>query len=79
MSPDQIEVGKTYKHREGSSVEKTVLEIADYDFECGTRTQVTVRWLIRLPEVTVVRQGLLSLADFARWANVVVDGPATGD
>ena len=73
MSPDQIEVGKTYKHREGSSVEKTVLEIADYDFESGIGTQVTVRWPIRLPEGTVDRQGLLSLADFARWANIVVD------
>lgn len=73
MSPDQIEVGKTYKHREGSSAEKTVLEISDYDVECGTGTQVTVRWLIRLPDVTVVRQGLLSLADFAKWANIVVD------
>jgi hypothetical protein len=63
MSPDQIEVGKTYKHREGHLFEATVLEIKEDAAEGRL-----VRYKSRQ---TSYPWG--SLTAFAEWAKIVVD------
>jgi hypothetical protein len=69
MSPDEIEVGKTYKCSEDDPFEFTVLEIND-----GAAEETLVRY--KREQASGFRSMAypwLPLTVFARWANVVVD------
>ena len=62
MSPNQIKVGKTYKHREDDLFEATVLEIKEDAAEVSL-----VRYKCRQTSYP-----WSALAFFAEWANIVV-------
>ena len=67
MSPDQIEVGKTYKHREDDLFEATVLEIK----EDATKVRI-VRYIVRY-KCRQISYPWSPLTAFAEFANIVVD------
>ena len=69
MSPDQIEVGKTYKSREDDHYEFTVLEIKGDDWG-GRVVRYKEAQKSLLPPM---EYPWLPLTVFARWAKSVVD------